>query len=331
MPLVSVILPCHNAQRVVGRAVQSILNQTLSCLELIVVDDASSDSTIDVIKTFKDSRIKIIRFSINQGYPASINAGISIAEGKYIARMDADDECLPIRLEEQIKALEIYPQAAFCGTNRYRITPSNILYCDRKLPFEKYRIETWENLINNRRLFTDPSVLVEKEKVLAVGGYRTFQRSGMDIDLWLRLMERFGPCVTITTPIFGKRLEAGSLIFKPETSLLNQVPRVLARQRQHEGIDSIDRGETIDMNKWLNSGLIKLPSVKKNRSLFIGTAVTCLTFRDWKGFQIYFRYAWKASKGLREKLITSFEVLRKIIQRIRYNPYQRFYVPNSDL
>lgn len=331
MPLVSVILPCYNAETLIGNAIQSILQQTLTDSELIIINDASTDQSVQVIRQIHDQRIKLIELSENNGYPAAMNAGIAVARGKYIARMDADDVCLPSRLEEQLKALELHPQAAFCGLNRYRITPGNKLYCDRNLPKEKYRIETWDDLINNQRLFTDPSVLVEKEKVLAVGGYRTFQRSGMDVDLWLRIMEKFGPCVTITTPLFGKRLEPASLIFKPETALINQVPRVLARQRKQAGSDAIERGERIDFEAWLHAGLLTPPNAHEKRSLFVGTAVACASFLDGKGFRIYFYHAWRFSATLKDKVTMLLELAGKLVGRIRHNPYKTFRVTDVGL
>jgi hypothetical protein len=198
------------------------------------------------------------------------------------------------------------------------------LYCDRNLPTDKYKFETWNDVMNNHRLFTDPSVMVEKQKVLEVGGYRTFQRSGMDVDLWLRLMERFGTCVTITTPLFGKRLEPGSLIFKPETALINQVPRALAKQRKQLGSDAIERGEKIDLEAWAQSGLLKRPKANEKRSLFVGTAVVCATFFDWKGFGIYFNHAWKFSLTPKEKVKMLLELGGKLLRRFRCNPYKKF-------
>ncbi|HCM78111.1 MAG TPA: hypothetical protein DIS90_17130 [Cytophagales bacterium] len=321
---VSIVLPTFNSNNLLGYAVKSILNQTISSWELIVVDDASTDDSVSVIKAFHDSRIKLLTLQTNGGYPTAMNAGIAVAKGKYIARMDADDVCLPNRLEEQLKALELHPQTSFCGINRYRITPGNRLYCDRNIPTDRYILETWNDLMDNHRIFTDPSVMVEKEKILNVGGYRTFQRSGMDVDLWLRLMERFGPCVTITTPLFGKRLEPGSLIFKPETALINQVPRVLARQRQQFGNDAIERGEKIDLETWVKVGLLTPPKASEKRSLFVGTAVACVSFFDWKGFGIYLGHAWQFSFTRKEKILMLFELAGKLLRRIRHNPYKLF-------
>jgi glycosyltransferase involved in cell wall biosynthesis len=328
--LVSIVLPTFNGNNVLKDAVKSILDQTISLWELVIVDDASTDDSVITIQSFRDSRIRLITLETNGGYPAAMNAGIAVAKGKYIARMDADDVCLPNRLEEQLQALELHPEAAFCGINRYRITPGNKFYCDRNLPVCKYRLETWDDLMSSHRIFTDPSVMVEREKVLSVGGYRTFQRSGMDVDLWLRLMERFGPCVTITAPLFGKRLEPGSLIFKPETALINQVPRVLARQRKQTGSDAIERGEKIDLEAWLQNGFLILPKADEKRSLFVGTAVACATSFDWKGFGIYFGHAWKLSETLRDRLAVLKEVGTKFLKRIRHNPYKEFRPSDVD-
>lgn len=322
MPVVSVILPVFNAENLVLHAINSILNQSLTDFELIVVDDASVDASAEVIKNCKDERIRLLCLRDNRGYPVAMNAGIRLASGQYIARMDADDICEPTRLTEQLKALQRFPGASFCGINRYRITPGGRRYVDKKVSAESFKWETWKDLMDNTRLFTDPSVLIEKEKVLAVGGYREYQRSGMDVDLWLRVMERFGPCITITAPLFGKRLEPGSLIFKPDTARINQVPRALARQREKEGKDDIMLGKSIDLSSLERQGLIRPEEPIARRALFVGAAVTCISFWDLKGFGIYVRHAWLSCVSAREKAILIFQLCIKAIRRIRHNPYR---------
>ena len=324
MPIVSIILPCFNSEKLIREAVDSIVKQSVRDWELIIVDDASVDRSFDVISGLIDPRILLVKHSENRGYPTAMNTGLAIATGKYIARMDADDVCEPTRLEEQLNALELYPQASFCGVSRYRITPGGKLYIDRRQPKEKYLEETWDDLMSNARRFTDPSVLIEKSKLLEVGGYRTFQRSGMDVDLWLRVMEKFGPCITITKPLFGKRLEPGSLIFKPQTALINQVPRALARQRKLDGQDVVEKGEKIDLVSMLKKGLIRPTSHLERMALFIGSAVTCLMLLDAKGFRIYYNHAWNVSESSVERLKMNFQLLYKLIMRFRHNPYRQF-------
>lgn len=195
---------------------------------------------------------------------------------------------------------------------------------DKEIPTDAYLWETWNDLVSNNRLFTDPSVMISKEKLVAVGGYRTFQRSGMDVDLWLRVMERYGPCITITKPLFGKRLEPGSLVFKPETPLINQVPRALALQRKSRGSDDIIDGRPIDLQTYLQNGLIKPVHSSSTVALFVGAAATCASFADRRGFWIYFRKAWSTSSGLLNKIRVVWLVLIKFMQRLRDNPYRLY-------
>jgi glycosyltransferase involved in cell wall biosynthesis len=100
-PSISVLMPVYNAEKYVGRAIDSILNQTFSDFELLIFDDASTDNSLKIIERYKDERIIITRYDQNAGYVRSMNEGIEKARGSYIARMDADDISYPERLEKQ--------------------------------------------------------------------------------------------------------------------------------------------------------------------------------------------------------------------------------------
>lgn len=322
-PTVSVIMPCFNAAEYIRSAVSSIVNQTYADWELIIVDDASHDRSVEIIESLKDSRIVLIKQPVNKGYPSAMNLGIAVAKGKYIARMDADDVSTPTRLQEQLKALELNPKASFCGVARYRITPGRKMYADRKKYESLYVNETWDNLMQGNRIFTDPSVMIAREKVITVGGYRTFQRSGMDVDLWLRVMEKFGPCITITRPLFGKGLEPGSLIFNPNTNLINQIPRVLAQQRIEKGLDDIQTGKGVNMEVYKQLGWVKEEAMESKSALFLGSIVTCLWLNDWKGARIYYQQIRRTSDLTLLKI--TFEVAKKLFQRLKANPYIRYH------
>ena len=116
--LVSIILPIYNAEKTVQRAIRSILNQTYSNWELILIDDGSNDTSSDIIKKLKDSRIKKIYFKTNKGLVKSLNAGIKISKGKFIARMDADDVSLPERLFHQLQFLKKNPLFDLVGSQQ---------------------------------------------------------------------------------------------------------------------------------------------------------------------------------------------------------------------
>lgn len=115
-PLISVLLPVYNCELYIKEAVDSILGQTYTNFELIIIDDCSTDATVSILKTYNDARINLIVKPQNSGYTNSLNYGISIAKGKYIARMDGDDISLPKRFEKQVFFLENNPDVVLCGT-----------------------------------------------------------------------------------------------------------------------------------------------------------------------------------------------------------------------
>jgi len=115
-PLISVIMPVYNREKYVEEAIKSILNQTVTDLELIVVDDASTDNTLNVIYSINDQRIQVFQLKENKGVSAAYNTGLSKARGLFIARMDSDDISIPDRLEKQLSFLERNPHISICGS-----------------------------------------------------------------------------------------------------------------------------------------------------------------------------------------------------------------------
>src|ERR1700722_2543034 len=105
-PLVTVLMPVYNAERFLGPAIGSVLSQTFVHFELLIVDDGSTGDTEQIIRSFPDRRIRVLSNGANIGLIKSLNRGIGEAQGKYIARLDADDLCLPTRLADQVDVLE---------------------------------------------------------------------------------------------------------------------------------------------------------------------------------------------------------------------------------
>lgn len=116
MPQVSVIMPVYNAEKYVIQSIESILKQTFHDFELILVDDCSTDSSLDLIKNITNDKVKVLQTPQNSGASISRNLGISHAQGKYIAFLDADDWSYPQRLEKQVNFLEANPQIGLIGT-----------------------------------------------------------------------------------------------------------------------------------------------------------------------------------------------------------------------
>jgi len=115
-PKVSVILPVYNGEEFLREAVDSILNQTFTDFEFIIIDDGSRDSSADIIKSYDDYRIRFVSNEKNLGLIKTLNKGLGLAQGKYIARMDADDISLPSRLEKQVAFMEDHHEIGVCGT-----------------------------------------------------------------------------------------------------------------------------------------------------------------------------------------------------------------------
>lgn len=115
-PRVSVVMAAYNGAEYLPAAIDSILNQTYGDFEFIIIDDGSTDETPEVIRRYSDPRICAVRNPQNIGLIGSLNRGLDMARGELVARMDADDESLPNRFEEQVRFLDAHPEIGVCGT-----------------------------------------------------------------------------------------------------------------------------------------------------------------------------------------------------------------------
>jgi glycosyltransferase involved in cell wall biosynthesis len=149
-------MPVYNCENFVRDALMSILDQSYSDFELIIIDDASTDKTVSIINEIKDTRIELIEKLENTGYTNSLNFGLSIAKGKYIARMDGDDISHPERFTKQVDFLESHLDVIVCGTNYSFIGRKT----NKVLPenHEDIKIELLKNTC-----FGHPTVMIRKE------------------------------------------------------------------------------------------------------------------------------------------------------------------------
>ncbi|MEE9409090.1 MAG: glycosyltransferase family 2 protein [Polaribacter sp.] len=123
IPLVSVLMPVYNSEDYVAEAIESILGQTYSNFEFLIVNDSSTDNSLEIISSYKDSRIRVLNMKQNSGISKTLNFGIGEAKGKYIARMDSDDKSFPERIKKQVEFLENNKNYILCGSN-YKILNS---------------------------------------------------------------------------------------------------------------------------------------------------------------------------------------------------------------
>jgi glycosyltransferase involved in cell wall biosynthesis len=135
--LVSVIMPSYNRAYIVGRAIKSVLSQTYTNFELIIIDDGSTDDTAEVVKSFNDSRIIYVKHARNLGIASARNTGIDVSRGEYIAFLDSDDEWLPDKLREQLIAFEEAPSdVGAVYTQMQNTGKGKTTYLHRKTPPE---------------------------------------------------------------------------------------------------------------------------------------------------------------------------------------------------
>ena len=116
-PKISVVMPAYNAENYIREAIDSILAQTFRDFEFLIIDDGSTDHTVEIIRSYSDSRIRLYQNERNMGVAATLNRGLDLARGEYIARMDADDISLPERFAKQAAYMDAHPDVAVCGSN----------------------------------------------------------------------------------------------------------------------------------------------------------------------------------------------------------------------
>lgn len=208
-PYVSVILPVRNGMPFLREAIDSVLMQDFEDFELIVINDGSSDGTRSYLGGVSDQRLTIID-THGTGLVAALNLGLRHCKGKYIARMDADDICMPNRLRTQVVVLDSDASIGVTCSDIERIDEEG-----RAIGSERDIIESSDDLrealTERRRMkpIVHPSVMIRSELIGSVGGYRNYQNAE-DRDLWLRLVDICG-FYRIPSVLLKYRITAGGI------------------------------------------------------------------------------------------------------------------------
>jgi len=188
MPEVTVLMSVYNGQNYLREAIESVLCQTWSDFEFLIIDDGSTDNSREIISSFDDSRIILINNSSNIGLTKSLNYGLHQARGKFIARLDADDVSHPRRLEHQVSYLKSHSDVALLGTWAKVIDENGKALRNTCLPTNPFLLK-WRMLFANQIVHS--SVMFSPKKVGRLGGYDASFSYSQDYDLWLRVMERY--------------------------------------------------------------------------------------------------------------------------------------------
>lgn len=186
-PAISILLPAYNCSRYIGQTIDSLLNQTFTNFELLIINDGSSDNTEQVIQSYSDPRINYLKNDSNKGLVYTLNRGIQEAKGNYIARMDADDIALPTRLQLQKQWLDEHPNTAAVSCTITFIDDKGNQQGDWK---EDKATCTYADIVKTlpkANCIAHPTIMIRKGIALAYL-YDPMQVHCEDYDLWLRML-----------------------------------------------------------------------------------------------------------------------------------------------
>lgn len=182
-PKITVLMPVYNGAPYLAEAIESILRQTYEKLELLIINDGSTDRSVEIIKSYKDARIRLVHNQSKLKLIATLNKGLKLSRGEYIARMDSDDISRPERLQKQIGFMEANTDVGVCGT-WFELIPSGEVV-ERPITNEEIKIHLFRNCALGH-----PTVMMRK-KILKAHNifYNQKYAYGEDYELWTRLIK----------------------------------------------------------------------------------------------------------------------------------------------
>lgn len=235
-PAISVVLPVYNAEKYIGEAIESILAQTFTSFELILINDGSTDGSLKILEHYaqKDARCIVCSWA-NKGIVASLNQGVYLAKADIICRMDADDICMPQRFAKQFDYLNAHIDCVAVGSNTLLIDP------------EGMPLLTWQHLSSHEDIdrlnlegssgscMCHPAVAIKKSSLLAVGAYRADFEYAEDYDLFLRLAE-VGKLASLPEVLLKYRQHPASIGHAKRKEQLLVTQKVLEETLQRRGL-----------------------------------------------------------------------------------------------
>lgn len=258
-PRVTVVMPVYNGARYLREAIDSILLQSFRDFELLIIDDGSTDASAEIVRSYGDSRIRLLTSQRNMRIAATLNRGLDEARGEYIARMDADDICHLRRLEKQVSFLDANPAFGVCGTRARAFGTARYLIRHPAKP-EQIRCRLLFNTA-----FVHPSVIMRRsllqEHGLRYGELRHFE----DLELWQRAADHF-PCANLDISLLMYRVAQRSAFHGADSAEQRETYRRIDREALgrlgidateedleiHHGLRNRSAGADLDcVEKWL--------------------------------------------------------------------------------
>lgn len=288
---ISVLMPVYNAEPYVAEAVESVLNQTFTDFEFIIINDGSTDSSLEILQKYasQDTRIKLISRE-NRGLIITLNEGLALARGTLIARMDADDINCIDRFEKQLDYLNSYPNCVAVGTKTQLIDDENDALCFMGEHESHEEIDS-RHIRGIGGMIIHPSAMIQRAAMISIGGYLDSYPHAEDVDFWLRLAE-YGELANLPEVLFKYRQHFESVGYKHRLTQIESVRKAVKAACLRRGIDFdpntiVERKYIVPKkceiySKWawwsLNAGNTKTARKYALKAVLLSP----LTFANWK-------------------------------------------------
>ena len=291
----SVVLSTYNEEKYIAKSIQSILDQTYPYFEFIIVNDGSTDSTLQIIRSFSDSRIVVLD-KANTGLPDSLNKGIECAKYDWIARMDGDDIATPDRFERQVSYIN--NNSAVIGGQFISINEEGNAISgkisNKPLTYTKCR----SALLFGMSPLAHPTVLVKKEILVKYGGYDVNFRAAQDLELWSRLVPSV-KIVNIPYPILLYRQHTNNI-----TNKRKDLQRKLAFLGFMKYVLKLRRPMTLDEFQRFEDVFTKNRLIQRNDKYYIWSHKGN---RHLRVFKLLLYYIWRLL------LIVKYRIIRPMV------------------
>jgi glycosyltransferase involved in cell wall biosynthesis len=291
-PEITVLMPAYNAQKYIGEAIESVLSQTFENFELLIINDGSTDQTSQLILSYTDERIRVINQD-NKGIAIALNNGLNYAKSNLIARFDADDICLPQRLEIQYNFMKANPTYSLIGSGvDYIDIDKNHVFTH--LP-EANTYSEIRQLNYTTCPFIHSSVCYKKEVVMKYGGYNAYAYTFEDHLLWLKLLQH-EEAYNLPQSLIKVRLNPESITIdeKWRTPTFRKIKNTALKKHaitEKEGIQLLEIGKNQHEKKIKEGAYYALlgkkylwnnyDPVKARKNLFISLKISPFHFKNF--------------------------------------------------
>ncbi len=307
---VTVVIPAYNAARTLNRAVKSAVDQTYKAIEIIIIDDASTDDTQSIAAkiALQEPRVKVVSLSGNVGLAGARNAGIDEARGEYIAPLDADDEWLPEKLEKQIAVFRNDP------SGNVGIVASDSVDIDESSGEQTLKVtpqydDPFFAALALERIASADSVLIPRKAMLEAGKYDEKLRHQEDCDLWPRLLKNYD-FANVSEPLLRRYIHGDNMtLTTPKDNVRQAVYYIFDKHRDIYRHDAVKRSEL--RRRWGSIMQKKFDDSRAARREF-AESITANP-KNWKSY-IGYAVALTGLSGL-HRLLGDINLARKRLEK----------------